>query len=89
MGERVVLDEAGVVRITATLLTKPVFDGRERAYRSGELGPRAPRHRGEVHPSNLTAPKDEQAPEEYEGNEGDMEDNRGVGEDAEDHYVAG
>jgi hypothetical protein len=80
-----VLDEAGWVGSITTSRAKLVLEGRERADPAGELDPCPPSRRRDVHPSGPRPPRDEQATEHHEENESEMEDNRGVGEDAEAH----
>jgi hypothetical protein len=80
-----VLDEAGWVGSMTTPGAKPVLEGRERANPAGELDPCPPSRRRDVHPSGPRPPRDEQATEHHEENKSEMEDNRGVGENAEAH----
>jgi hypothetical protein len=84
-GNEVVLDESGRVDRPAAALAKPVLKGRERTDPARKLDIRTPTHRREMHPSRPRPARDESTTEEHEQNEGEMEDNRGVGEDAEGH----
>ena len=85
--QEVVLNEAGGVDSPTTLLSKPVFEGRERADQAGELDPRGPSRCGKVYPGDPPPFCDNQASKNDEENEGQMEDNRSVGENTKSHNL--
>jgi hypothetical protein len=67
------------------LLSKPVFEGCERADPIGELDPRSPTDRGNVYPGDATPARHDQPSQDDEQHEPEMQNNCGVGESAKAH----
>ena len=81
------VDEGLRVGRPAALPAKPVLERRERTDPPREHDPHTPGHRGNVQARDAGPSHDENATENHEQHERDMEDDRGVGQDAEDHVA--
>src|SRR5262245_39255697 len=81
------VDEAPWVDRPAALLAKPVLERRERTDPPREHDPHTPGYRGNVQPCDARRSRDESATKNDEQHKRDVDDDGGVGEDAEGHWV--